>query len=141
MGANISEDKPVEQLFLDFSIQDVLTKPRGFRPVEPWASMYISAIREERFGDAIWARYHIYGDVENEIVPGSDNKTVLEVIKEDALEYKINDPEEYCKALKLYARSSSSDGHLGIIEMIRDLEEKDIVEMRAKIEAALEDEI
>lgn len=140
MSANIPETKPVEQLFLDLPIQKVLNKNAGMQVVEPWASMYVDAIRDGRFGDAVWARYHISGDVENGIVGGSNNMTVLDVIKEDALEYRVNEPEEYAKALSFYAKASSADGRADVIEIISNLAERDIAQMRAKIEAELGDE-
>lgn len=121
MGANIPETKPVEQLFLDLPIQDVLSNTAGMPVVEPWASMYVDGIRDGRYGDAVWARYHITGDgdEENGIGAGSGNKTALETIKEDALEYRENDPEEYAKALAFYAKTSSADGHADVVEIIR----------------------
>ncbi|BDD62932.1 hypothetical protein MAP00_007885 [Monascus purpureus] len=107
--------------------------------VESWASMYIDAIRDGRFDDAVWVRYHISGDVENGIVKGSSNMTVLNVIEEDALEYRVNEP-EYAKALSFYAKTSSADGHANVIEIISNLTEREIAQMRAKIEAELTDE-
>lgn len=67
MSANVPENKLVEQLFPDLSIRDVLNENAGMQAVEPWDSMYVDAIRDGRFGDAIWARYHISGNVENGI--------------------------------------------------------------------------
>ncbi|KAJ5949990.1 hypothetical protein N7454_001574 [Penicillium verhagenii] len=119
MGGDIPENRPVEQLFLDYSIQDVLEKRGGLQPAEPWASIYLDAIRNGRFGDAIWARYHLHGDVENGIVGGSNNMTVLELIKEDALSYWESEPEEYLKALDLYSNTSMADGHTNVLEVIR----------------------
>lgn len=137
---NLPENKPLEQLFLEFSIQDVLSKNERDPIVEPWGSLYVNAIREERFGDAIWARYHMCGDVENGIVGGSDNMTVLEVIKEDALGYRVGDPEDYAKALLLYARSSSADGHADVLELIANLPESDIARVQAEYEIEREEQ-
>ncbi|KAJ5913563.1 hypothetical protein N7504_002446 [Penicillium tannophilum] len=137
--ANLSE-RLVEQLFLDYPIQAVLNKSRRFKAVEPWASLYVNAIREERFGDAIWARYHICGDVENGIVRGSDNMTVLEVIKEDALGYRVGDPEGYAEALLFYAKSSSADGHADLLELIANLPESDISRVQAEYEIEQEEQ-
>ncbi|KAG4258034.1 hypothetical protein FPRO03_02989 [Fusarium proliferatum] len=95
------ETSPVEQLFLDRSIHDVLT--RKWPAVEPWATMYVDAIREQRYGDAVWARYHIEGNVENGVIISpspSDNMPVLDSIREDAEEAKMNEPESYAKALQ-----------------------------------------
>jgi hypothetical protein len=108
----------VEHLFLDVSLHDVITK--RWPVVEPWATMYVEAVREQRYGDAVWARYHMEGGVENGIIysPPNPNITVLESIKEDAIGYKISDPEWYAKALLFYARTSSSDGHPEVIDII-----------------------
>ncbi|KKK25384.1 hypothetical protein P175DRAFT_0497886 [Aspergillus ochraceoroseus IBT 24754] len=131
----MSETRPVEQLFLEFPIQLVLNPRPGTQFLEPWASMYVDAIRDTRFGDAVWARYHISGDVENGIVGGSNGMTVLDVIKEDALSYRVNEPEEYFKALLFYANTSSADGHADVIEVITHLDEGEIAEFKAKEEA------
>ncbi|KAF7118134.1 hypothetical protein CNMCM5793_007527 [Aspergillus hiratsukae] len=139
MSLNISETKPVEQLFLDIPIQQVLNPSEGTKVIEPWTSMYVDAIRDARFGDAVWSRYHIYGDVENGIVSGSNNMTVLDVIKEDALSYRVNEPEEYFKALLFYAKTSSADGHADVIEVITNLDEREIAEFKATEEAERED--
>ncbi|EAW15645.1 uncharacterized protein NFIA_049860 [Aspergillus fischeri NRRL 181] len=140
MSLNILETKPAEQLFLDVPIQQVLYPSPGVNFIEPWVSMYVDAIRDARFGDAVWARYHIYGDVENGIVGGSNNMTALDVIKEDALSYRVNEPEEYFKALSFYAKTSSADGHADVIKVITNLDEREITEFKAKQEAELEDE-
>ncbi|KAL2786955.1 hypothetical protein BJX66DRAFT_341644 [Aspergillus keveii] len=142
MSQGIPPTGLVEQLFLDFSIQNVLTDTRNF--VEPWKTMYVDAIQDGRYGDAIWARYHIYGDPEP--MPcdcGNDHasrKTVMEEIKEDALGYRVNDPEEYFQALDFYARTSDADGHVDVIEVIANLNEEDIAEFKAKEEEEREDE-
>ncbi|KAF3384740.1 hypothetical protein F1880_001710 [Penicillium rolfsii] len=41
----------------------------------------------------------IGADVENDIIDSSSNKTVLEVIKEGALSYRVSSPEEYFKGI------------------------------------------
>ncbi|KAI1045827.1 hypothetical protein LB505_014497 [Fusarium chuoi] len=116
MDAN--DAHPVEPLFLEFSIQEVLTNKSWIPLVEPWASQYVTAVREGRYGDAIWARYHIAGDVHNGIVGGTTNMTVLQSIEEDALGYKMNDPEDYANAQKFYAKTSDHDGHKHVIKVI-----------------------
>ncbi|KAJ5906183.1 uncharacterized protein N7473_003099 [Penicillium subrubescens] len=92
MNPNIPEHIPVEQLFLDLPIQHVIDNKAGMP-----ATLYVNAIREQRFGDAIWVRYNIARDVEDGIkvrddIPGNTNQTVLEVIKEDALNYRVIAP-------------------------------------------------
>jgi hypothetical protein len=44
--------------------------------------------------------------------------TVLQSIKEDALEYKTNDPEGYAKAEAFYAQINDNDGHKEVIQII-----------------------
>ncbi|KAJ5618571.1 hypothetical protein N7528_006682 [Penicillium herquei] len=134
MDTKDPEAHTAEQLFLDIPICQVLSTFPISPFKEPWATMYIDAIGEKRFGDPIWARYHIFGTVENGLIDGS-NKTVLEAIKEDALEYRVNEPEEYSKALMVYATTSTSDGHTSILDMIMNLEEMEITQMRAELEA------
>lgn len=117
MTFNVDETELPEQLFLDLSIQGVLNSPAGMELFEPWATEYVDAIREGRFGDAIWARYHISGDVENGIV-GDTNLTVLQSIEEDAEGYKANAPEQYTEALSFYANTSNLDEHVDVMEVI-----------------------
>ncbi|KAH7137010.1 hypothetical protein B0J13DRAFT_449859 [Dactylonectria estremocensis] len=107
----------VEQLFLDFSLNDVLSKPPRVPAVEPWATMYVDAILDNRFGDAVWARYQICGTVQDGIIEGS-NLTVLESIEEDAMGYRAGAPEQYAEAQSFYASTSSTDGHPEVIEII-----------------------
>lgn len=58
-----------KQLFLDLRIEDVFDNTtRDSELLEPWASDYVESIRQKRYGDAIWARYHMYGDMENGLV-------------------------------------------------------------------------
>ncbi|KAF5651841.1 hypothetical protein F25303_3883 [Fusarium sp. NRRL 25303] len=120
----IDETSPVEQLFLDRSIHDVLT--RKWPAVEPWATMYVDAIREQRYGDAVWARYHIEGNVENGVIISpspSDNMPILDSIREDAEEAKMNEPGFYAKALQFYAKTSPLDGHPEVIKIIFEVDE------------------
>ncbi|KAE8149526.1 hypothetical protein BDV25DRAFT_156134 [Aspergillus avenaceus] len=140
MSLSISETSPVEQLFLDLPIQEVLHPRRGQTFIEPWTHMYVDAIRDTRLGDAVWARYHIYGDVDNGIVGGSNNMTVLDVIKEDALSYRVNAPEEYFEALSIYSKTSGADGHLDVLKVITNLDEREIAEFKAREEAEGADE-
>ncbi|CAG7562043.1 unnamed protein product [Fusarium equiseti] len=80
--ADTNERDLVEQLFLDVSIYSVVNSVDGIPSIEPWASQYVAALQERRFGDAIWARYHMMGEVENGI--GADtNLTVRQSIEED----------------------------------------------------------
>jgi hypothetical protein len=140
MSLTISPTSLVEQLFLDLSIQEVLTDTSNF--VDPWKGMYVDAINDGRYGDAIWARYHIYSDPEP-MPCACDPATqmpAMEQIKEDALAYRVNDPDIYFEALLFYATTSAADGHPDIIEVITNLSEEDIAEFKAKEQEEREDE-
>ncbi|KAH7131003.1 hypothetical protein EDB81DRAFT_763665 [Dactylonectria macrodidyma] len=82
--------------------------------------MYVDSVLEQRFGDAVWARYHMEGGLENGIIhiPPNSDISVLDSIKEDAIGYKTSEPDLYSKALLFYARTSSTDGHPDVIEII-----------------------
>ncbi|KAF5556099.1 hypothetical protein FNAPI_5890 [Fusarium napiforme] len=118
---------PVEELFLDISIHEVLTQTM-VTFVEPWKTMYIDSIREQRYGDAIWARYCIEGGVENGVIIGegpNPDITVLDQIREDAVEAKTNEPGLWAEALELYRMSSSTDGHPEVLKIIFDTDRMD----------------
>ncbi|KAL2673640.1 hypothetical protein Neosp_012083 [[Neocosmospora] mangrovei] len=113
-----------EQCFLDISVHDILYYD-GMPAVEPWATMYINGLHEQRFGDAIWARYQIFGDVEDGIIDG--RLTILEAIEEDAVGYKKNAPEAFDEAVAFYkSHSNSSDGHPEVIEIIMQIDREDV---------------
>lgn len=137
MSSNLSQTEPVEQLFLELSIKDILTNRDGMAD-DPWAGKYVDAIRDGRYGDAIWARYHLGEHIEDEMIAkcecGSNSMTVLDVIKEDALGYRVGEPEQYSKALLFYANTSTADGRPDIIDLVRDLDEKDIAQMKERME-------
>ncbi|KLP08711.1 uncharacterized protein FFB20_14029 [Fusarium fujikuroi] len=60
---------------------------------------------------AIWARYHVLGDVEEGKVEGED-MTVAESIEQDAVGYKYHDREYFTKASSSYMEhKNSADGH------------------------------
>ncbi|KAJ5426968.1 hypothetical protein N7465_002038 [Penicillium sp. CMV-2018d] len=134
MSTILPETEPVEQLFLDLPIQEVLNNDAGLQIKEPWSSLYVKAIRDGRFGDAVWARYHISGDVVNGIVSGSGGKTVLQIIREDAVEYRVNEKKEFAKAISFYAKTSSEDGHADLIEAIMNIAESNIADLKAELE-------
>lgn len=127
VALGISYSELVEQLFLDISLNDVLNRTSAIPVVEPWATMYVDSILDSRFGDAVWARYHIAGSVHDGRL--DDGRiTVLESIKEDAIDYRVNAPEQYFQALPLYRRTSSEDGHPDVIQIILDAAFEDIPE-------------
>lgn len=131
MGSKVPEDQLTEQLFLDYSIRDI-QQGRFGSANDPWAPLYVDALRHGRYGDAIWARYHIGAYVENDIVDESSNMTVLEIIKEDALSYRVSAPEEYFKAVSFYHGTSKNDGRTDVLDIICNLDEKEIAELEVK---------
>ncbi|KAJ5949989.1 hypothetical protein N7454_001573 [Penicillium verhagenii] len=133
LATNSTSSTSPEQLFLEFSIHDVYDNTTGADFVEPWASAYVKSIQEKRYGDAIWARYHMYGDVENGIVEGSDNMTVLEVIEEDARDYRVDHSGLYTEALSFYAKTSSQDADTAnVLDVLRRVGEEDITELEKR---------
>lgn len=124
----------VEDLFLEFKINEVINPTRGMPFIQPWDSMYIDSIHENRYGDAIWTRYHMQrGMQENGILKGS-TLMVLESIEEDALEARIGDEESYGEALEFYANNSSVDGHPEIIELLMSLGRTEVSVLEARLE-------
>ncbi|KAM0328721.1 hypothetical protein ACHAQA_005134 [Verticillium albo-atrum] len=110
-----------EQHFLDLTIEEVLTNAVGFPKIEePWGSMYVDALREGRFGDAVWARYHMMVETVDDVIIGDEvnpSVTVLESIKEDAAGYS-SDAELYAEAVAFYSNTSEADGHKDIVDLI-----------------------
>ncbi|CVL00324.1 uncharacterized protein FMAN_09813 [Fusarium mangiferae] len=106
-----------EQLFLDIPINDVLQNTSMLPLIEPWSSRYVEAIQSKRYGDAIWARFHMEGDVQDGITQDT-NDTILDIIKEDAAGYKVNAPVQYAEAVAFYASTSSEDTHSELIKAI-----------------------
>ncbi|SCV54239.1 uncharacterized protein FFB14_13546 [Fusarium fujikuroi] len=91
---------PVEELFLDISIHEVLTQTM-VTFVEPWKT----------------------GGVEDGLIVGqgpNPDITVLDQIREDAVEAKTNEPALYAEALELYRMTSSIDGHPEVLKIIFD---------------------
>lgn len=101
----------------------------GIQVEEPWGRLYINAIHEGRFGDAIWARYHMLGDVEDGKVEGED-MTVAESIKQDAIGYKQHDRKDFDKAVSFYKEHmNSGDGHPEVLEIIFGVDREDVSEI------------
>ncbi|KAH6889277.1 hypothetical protein B0T10DRAFT_561748 [Thelonectria olida] len=125
LGLNYSQ--LVEQLFLDISLNDVLNRTAVGTLLEPWATMYVDSVLDSRFGDAVWARYHIFGGVHDGRLD-EGRITVLESIKEDAIGYRFGSPEQYFEALPFYQRTSNEDGHPDVIQIILDAASEDIPE-------------
>ncbi|EXK40913.1 hypothetical protein FOMG_04480 [Fusarium oxysporum f. sp. melonis 26406] len=127
LALNIDESRAPETLFLDISVQRVLGGT-GLDPVEPWATSYVDAVRDGRLGDAIWARYHIFGNV----VDGKleDGSTVLDSIEEEAMRYKKLASKEWADAVVLYKQTSSADTHPEVIEVIFRVDKKDVSQIQ-----------
>ncbi|KAJ5993951.1 hypothetical protein N7451_009675 [Penicillium sp. IBT 35674x] len=97
-----------EQLFLDIGIQEIVDNTtRDSELFEPWASDYVELIRQERYGDAIWARYHMVGD-----------------------------PGLYAEALSFYAQTSSEDTHVtDVLGMLQRIGQEDAIELEKRYRA------
>jgi hypothetical protein len=135
MTMSTNETELPEQLFLDFSGQEIIRKEtNGFPIKEPWASEYVDAIRNRRFGDAVWARYHLAGDVDSKTgIIGDTNKTVLQMIEEDAVGYRTGESDLYAEALStVYKRTNDSDGHPEVIELLLRISKQSVRELRAQ---------
>lgn len=111
-------DDPPEQLFLDASVGDIQRGTSGTKTVEPWATLYCKAVMEQRYGDAIYARYSLDGNSPDGINQDS-KRTVLEEIHLDAIDYYSSVPELYADALSFYSNNSSNDTRPEIIEALR----------------------
>jgi hypothetical protein len=122
MSMTVGYAEPVEQLFLDLPVDQVLQRD-GVQVIEPWESLYVDAIHDTRYGDAIWARYHIMGDVVDGLIEGL---TVLESITQDAMGYKKHAPEQYADAVSFYKGTSSADGRTDLIEIILRVDGEDV---------------
>ncbi|QGI62723.1 hypothetical protein CEK27_006694 [Fusarium fujikuroi] len=129
--ANINETRPFEQLLLDISIGTVLDLNNSLQLVEPWASEYVSSIREARFGDALWARYHMFGTIVDGLVEGS-NQTVMEALEESAMEYKATVPDDYRHALSVYANTSNNDKHRDVLDLLSAVHLRDVSHLKER---------
>ncbi|KAJ5998613.1 hypothetical protein N7451_006423 [Penicillium sp. IBT 35674x] len=123
-----SEEKPPEPLFLEFRISDVLDSNKRTPRAEPWISRYCTAISEKRYGDAIFARYHMDGRAKDGIYTDTRDDScetyqisVFDLIMKDAREFARDCPDLYQKALKLYSTTSPNDAHLDIIERLNQI--------------------
>lgn len=123
-----------EQLFLDIGIHEIVDNAtRDSNLLEPWTSDYVESIHQKRYGDAIWARYHMYGGVEDGLVGWADNLTVLGVIEEDAIGYRVGDPDLYAEALSFYAETSSEDTHATeVLDMLQRIGQEDTMELEKR---------
>ncbi|KIL89238.1 hypothetical protein FAVG1_07632 [Fusarium avenaceum] len=119
-----------EQLFLDIPINDILQNTSMLPLIEPWSSQYVEAIQSKRYGDAIWARFHMEGGVQEGITQDT-NETILDIIKEDSAGYKVNAPVQYAEAVAFYAKTSSEDAHLDLIKAVVDATSDESLTKRA----------
>ncbi|KAJ5638669.1 hypothetical protein N7528_001059 [Penicillium herquei] len=120
-----SEPLP-EHLFLDYRVSDLLDMTKRMPRVEPWTSLYCVAITEKRYGDALWARYHMNPGAKDGVITdthgmgncGCEGRVTLvyDEIMMDAKGYAEGSPDHYRKALLLYSSTSPSDSHQEIIK-------------------------
>ncbi|ENH66515.1 hypothetical protein FOQG_13521 [Fusarium oxysporum f. sp. raphani 54005] len=93
-------------LFLDVSISEAQSDRPEWGLVEPWTSDYIVALQENRYGDAIWARYQMFGDTSNGTYLEYPQWTVREAIEEDAIGYRLHARDNWKYAMTIYAKSN-----------------------------------
>lgn len=106
----------------------------GLAFYEPWATEYVRAITDSRFGDAVWARYHLSG-AHDEIIDAT-GYTVLEEIEDDAEGYRMEDPDGYQEALSsVYEQTSAEDGHGDVIDILVRVGEQDLTELGGQDQA------
>lgn len=111
-------DEIPEELFLDIPITNIQRGTSGTKTVELWATLYCKAVIEQRYGDAIHARYSLDGRSPDGI--NQDTKrTVLEEIRLDAVSYYLAEPEAYAQALLFYLNNSSDNTRPEIVEVVR----------------------
>ncbi|KAF5987563.1 hypothetical protein FBULB1_1952 [Fusarium bulbicola] len=132
VAASPDETKLLEQLFLDLTIDEVVNRLDGLTVNEPWASEYVAAIREKRFGDAIWARHHVTGDVQNGTF-SEVNQTIFQAIEEDAIGYRTYYPEQYSNALAIYANTSNADTRTDILNFISNVKPETVSKMEKRV--------
>lgn len=74
-GASAGRCGQTDHLFLDLDINQVANGTAGSWIQAPWGDSYVSAVRAGRYGDAVWARYHMDGRADGNII-SADNTTV-----------------------------------------------------------------
>ncbi|PYH31996.1 uncharacterized protein BO87DRAFT_461044 [Aspergillus neoniger CBS 115656] len=86
---------------------------------------YVSAVRESRYGDAVWARYHMDGRAVGNIIE-ADNTTVTKELLDDATGYRLGNPELYNQVATRYNTTSSNDGHRELVDIIIGVLDEDL---------------
>ncbi|GFN16507.1 cytochrome P450 family protein [Aspergillus tubingensis] len=129
-AAAAGQSRLPEQLFLDLPVAEVLNRT-AWDLVEPWATEYCTAIAEQRYGDAIYARYNIFGETTDGMLTLWDctdegryrerNITVYEQIMEDARGYHDGHLDLYQEALDFYSSNSPNDSRRDIIEALNNV--------------------
>ncbi|GKU03691.1 hypothetical protein FLAG1_05771 [Fusarium langsethiae] len=132
LASSAEHTEPNEPLFLDILTAHVLNETEDLKLFESWASRYVAAIQEKRFGDALWARYHIFGEVVNGTF-GDTDVTVLGRFEEDTMEHKVNVPEDFSHALSLYANTSSNDTHIKVLDLLADVNIKEATHLKERV--------
>ncbi|KAF5547562.1 hypothetical protein FPHYL_10151 [Fusarium phyllophilum] len=132
VAASPDEATLLEQLFLDLTIDEVVNRLHGLTVNEPWATEYVTAIRDKRFGDAIWARHHVTGDIQNGTF-SQVNQTIFQAIEKDAIGYRTYYPEQYSDALAIYANTSNADTRTDILNLISNAKAETVSEMEKRV--------
>ncbi|GAQ35621.1 hypothetical protein AtubIFM56815_002842 [Aspergillus tubingensis] len=106
-----------DELFLDLDVDQVANGTAGSWIQAPWGESYVSAVRESRYGDAVWARYHMDGRAVGNIIE-ADNTTVTKELLDDATGYRLGNTELYNQVATRYNTTSSNDGHRELVDII-----------------------
>ncbi|KAF4765907.1 hypothetical protein N7455_005491 [Penicillium solitum] len=53
---------------------------------------------------------------------------------EDSVEYRVNEKKEFAKVISFYAKTSGEDGHADVIEVIMNIAESNIADLKAELE-------
>lgn len=114
-----------DELFLDLDVDQVANGTAGSWIRAPWGESYVSAVRESRYGDAVWARYHMDGRAEGNIIE-AENTTVTEELLDDAMGYRVSNPNLYKLVATRYNTTSLNDGHRELIDIIVGVLGKDL---------------
>ncbi|KAJ5715222.1 uncharacterized protein N7483_012403 [Penicillium malachiteum] len=89
-------------------------------------------MREGRYGDAIWARYHMDGRATGNII-AADNTTVTEEVHEDAIGYRAGNPDHFAEVAKKYNGTSRYDGHREMVDIIMNVLKEDLNTLQARV--------
>ncbi|PYH77617.1 hypothetical protein BO82DRAFT_358122 [Aspergillus uvarum CBS 121591] len=131
LGITPAQCGETDDLFLELDVNQVADGTAGSWIRAPWGESYVSAIQEGRYGDAVWARYHMDGRAEGGII-AEDNSTVTEELLEDARGYRLATPELFAQVAARYNATSAADEHPELVELIGSVLTEDLATLAAR---------